>query len=89
MQLSLHESVVLSMIINSHHYEVFVDSVAGRGNGSAISTNWSWRRMETGGSTLVHGSVHGSLESCFASVRRHSATFGEAPIKVNLREPRS
>lgn len=45
--------------------------------------------MERGGSIVVHGSVHGSLESCFASVRRHSAAFGEAPIKVNLREPGS
>jgi hypothetical protein len=36
---------------------------------------------------LVHGSSHGSLEACFASVRRHAGRFGEAPIKINLREP--
>jgi hypothetical protein len=36
---------------------------------------------------LVHGSSHASLEACFASVRRHAALFGAAPVKINLREP--
>jgi hypothetical protein len=76
------------MIDHPQKYEVFVESVAGCNSGGPVSTNWSWRRMDLAGSVLVHGSVHGSLEACFASVRRHSATFGVVPIRVNLREPR-
>jgi len=73
---------------NAQKYEVYVDSVTGLMNGSLTLTNWSWRRMDKSGSVLVHGSIHGSLESCFASVRRHSARFGEAPVKINLQEVR-
>ena len=43
--------------------------------------------MNVAGRVLVAGSSHGSIEACFASVRRHAAQFGAAPVKINLREP--
>ncbi|MDB5673364.1 MAG: hypothetical protein JWM65_346 [Sphingomonas bacterium] len=43
--------------------------------------------MSQAGRVLVDGSSHASLEACFASVRRHAARFGAAPVKINLREP--
>lgn len=76
------------MASGAQKYEVFVESVTGLMSGNSAATNWSWRRMDLGGSVLVRGGVHGSLESCFASVRRHSARFGEAPVKINLQESR-
>jgi hypothetical protein len=76
------------MTHNAQKYEVYVESVTGLVNDGLMLTNWSWRRMDKSGSILVHGSIHGSLESCFASVRRHSARFGEAPVKINLQDSR-
>ena len=35
---------------------------------------------------LTGGGSYTSLEASFASVKRHAARFGEAPIKINLRE---
>jgi len=43
--------------------------------------------LNVAGRVLVAGSSHGSIEACFASVRRHAAQFGAAPVKINLREP--
>jgi len=37
------------------------------------------------GCVIVHGPHHGSLEACFASVRKHRQAFGEGPISINLR----
>jgi hypothetical protein len=68
-------------------YEVFIKSVAGFINIDLTSTIWSWRRSDAAGRTLVTGGSHPSLEASFASIRRHAARFGEAPIKINLRGP--
>ena len=68
-------------------YEVFIESVAGASDHEATLTNWSWHRLDEGGEIVVHGSLHGSLAACFASVRQHSVKFGQAPVKINLHEP--
>ena len=68
-------------------YEIFIKSVAGFVNRDLTSTIWSWRRLNAGGRILTSGGSLPSLEASFASVRRHAARFGEAPVKINLREP--
>ena len=42
--------------------------------------------MSPAGLVLVRGSQHYSLEACFAAVRKHRTTFGDAPITINLRQ---
>jgi hypothetical protein len=73
---------------DAQKYEVFIESVEGCTDNETTQTNWSWRRLNEVGEILVRGSLHGSLEACFASVKRHSVTFGQAPVKINLHEPR-
>ena len=68
-------------------YEIFIKSIAGSINKDLTSTIWSWRRVNAGGRTLTSGGSLPSLEASFASVKRHAARFGPAPIKINLREP--
>ncbi|MDB5711757.1 MAG: hypothetical protein JWL96_3827 [Sphingomonas bacterium] len=75
------------MTDHTERYEVFIKSIAGFINKDLTSTIWSWRRLNAAGRVLVDGSSHASLEACFATVRRHSARFGAAPVKINLREP--
>jgi hypothetical protein len=68
-------------------YEVFIESVDGSADHQAPLANWSWHRLDEAGAILVRGTLHGSLEACFASVRRHIVKFGQAPVKINLHEP--
>jgi len=68
-------------------YEVFIESVDGSADLEVPLANWSWHRLDEAGAILVRGSLHGSLEACFASVRRHIVKFGQAPVKINLHEP--
>jgi len=72
-------------IMESIHskYEMYVEHVPNRGLGS-VMTHWIWRRLNDAGRVTVHGSHHGSLEACFASVRKHRDAFGDAPIVINL-----
>ncbi|MDB5673841.1 MAG: hypothetical protein JWM65_823 [Sphingomonas bacterium] len=75
------------MTEGTQKYEVFIDSVDGSPDHEALRTNWCWHRLDAGGEILVRGSLHGSLEACFASVKRHIVKFGQAPVKINLHEP--
>ena len=75
------------MTDHSERYEVFIKSIAGFINKDLTCTIWGWRRLNMAGRVLVSGSSHASLEACFASVRRHAARFGAAPVKINLHEP--
>jgi hypothetical protein len=67
-------------------YEIFIKAVAGFVDSDLTSTVWSWRRLNADGRTIADGGAHPSLEASFASVRRHAALFGAAPVKINLRE---
>jgi hypothetical protein len=75
------------MTEDAQKYEVFIESVDGSADHEAPLTKWSWHRLDKGGEIVVRGNLHGSLEACFASVRRHISTFGQAPVKINLHAP--
>jgi hypothetical protein len=75
------------MTEDAQKYEVFIESVEGSTDAESPQTNWSWHRLDEGGEIVVRGTLHGSLAACFASVKRHSVKFGQAPVKINLHEP--
>jgi hypothetical protein len=75
------------MTEDAQKYEVFIDSVDRSSDHAAPLTIWRWHRLGKAGEVVVRGNVHGSLEACFASVRRHISKFGQAPVKINLHEP--
>lgn len=64
-------------------YEIYIESVANHSLKS-VMMHWVWRKMNGVGLVTVHGSHHGSLEACFASVRKHRDAFGDGPISINL-----
>ena len=74
----------IDMKIAQAKYEVYIEHAAKRAVGS-VMTVWIWRKVNETGVVIEQGSHHGSLEACFASVRRHREAFGDAPITINLR----
>lgn len=64
-------------------YEIYIENVANHVLHS-VMMHWIWRKLNGVGLVTVHGSHHGSLEACFASVRKHRDAFGDAPISINL-----
>lgn len=72
------------MKIIQNKYEIYIENVANHALHS-VMTHWIWRKLNGAGLVTVHGSHHGSLEACFASVRKHRDRFGDAPISINLR----
>jgi hypothetical protein len=72
----------VSMKIIQTRYEIYIENVANHARKS-VTMHWVWRKLD-GGFVTVHGSHHGSLEACFASVRKHRDAFGDAPISINL-----
>jgi hypothetical protein len=72
---------------DADRYEIFIKAVAGYIDCDLTSTVWSWRRLNVGGRVIADGGGHPSLEASFASVKRHAALLGEAPVKINLGEP--
>lgn len=75
------------MADSAQKYEVFIESVDGAADNQVPLTNWSWHRLDARGRVVVRGSLHRSLEACFAAVNCHSSEFGQVPVKINLHEP--
>lgn len=73
------------MKIVQEKYEIYIENVADHVLHS-VMTHWIWRKLNNVGLVTVHGSHHGSLEACFASVRKHRDAFGNAPISINLHQ---
>lgn len=67
-------------------YEVFIESVNPITCNTSLA-NWSWHRVDARGKVLVRGTPYGSLAACYAAAKRHSANFGQVPVKINLHEP--
>ena len=74
------------MADDASRYEIFIKSVARFTGSDPALALWSWRRLNAYGRIIADGGGHPSLEASFASVKRHAALFGEAPVKINLRE---
>ena len=72
------------MEIVQQRYEVYIDHVADKVRVGSVATHWTWRKLNAAGLVSVQGTRHGSLEACFASVRKHRERFGNAPITINL-----
>lgn len=75
------------MAEGAQQYEVFIESVVGTAGHEVPLTNWSWQRLDARGRVVVRGTLHRSLEACFAAVKHHSSKFGQLPVKINLQEP--
>src|SRR3954470_12608901 len=73
------------MTDNQNRYEVYIEKAADMVRFNSASAKWSWCKMNRFGLVTVRGSRHSSLEACFAAVRKHRSTFGDAPIAINLR----
>jgi hypothetical protein len=69
---------------NHHKYEVFLKTPTGSRGKYSQSSSWTWCKYSQNGFVLARGGSHGSLEACFASVRKHRDEFGGAPITINL-----
>ena len=74
------------MADEASRYEIFIKSVARFTGSDPAPALWSWRRLNADGRIIADGGGHPSLEASFASVKRRAALFGEAPVKINLRE---
>jgi hypothetical protein len=73
----------IHMKIIQSKYEIYIENVTNHALHS-VMMHWIWRKLNGAGLVTVHGSHHGSLEACFASVRKHRDAFGDAPISINL-----
>jgi hypothetical protein len=71
---------------SQQRYEVYIERTPKAAGFDPAAAKWSWCKLSLAGLVLVHGSRHYSLEACFAAVRKHRSTFGDAPITINLRQ---
>lgn len=74
----------------AQRYEVYsdrsgLDQAGCQPARGGTAVHWIWRRLNEAGAVIVHGSHHGSLEACFAAVRKHREAFGDAPIAIQLK----